>query len=215
MYENLPLTLKNRKQWVAWKASIRDGKEIKIPIDPNLQKTSPASVSNPKTWGTYDQAIAACQRFQCDGIGFVFTNEDLFVGVDLDDCRDPKTGEIEPWAKKIIKDLNSYTEVSPSGSGVHIFVKAKLSVSGRKGKEIEIYSQGRYFTVTGRHLKNTPTTINKRNVEVIKLFHEYFPPKETKPMANKLSEPAPLHQLHQIKGYIDTDNNIVDDRKVF
>lgn len=81
------------------------------------------------------------------GIGFVFTDKDPFTGIDLDGCRNPKTGEIQEWAMEIVVQFESYTEVSPSGTGLHIICKGKAKKS-LKTKHVEIYSKGRFFTVT-------------------------------------------------------------------
>jgi putative DNA primase/helicase len=75
------------------------------------------------------------------------------VGVDFDKVRDPHTGVIEPWAKEIIAGLDSYSEISPSGTGVHVWTTGQLSEEARnRAGRIEIYQRGRYFTVTGEKL---------------------------------------------------------------
>jgi primase-polymerase (primpol)-like protein len=79
----------------------------------------------------------------------VVTEEDHIVGIDLDHCRDPKTGKIEPWAQDIIETVDSYTELSPSGTGIRIFVTANFRSSINRKGGVEIYSTGRYLTVTG------------------------------------------------------------------
>ena len=61
-----------------------------------------------------------------DGIGFVFTPEDPYVGIDLDGARNPETGIIEPWASEIIAACASDTEISVSGTGVHIIIEGAL-----------------------------------------------------------------------------------------
>jgi putative DNA primase/helicase len=81
-------------------------------------------------------------------VGFVFCSGDPYVGIDLDDCVDPETGQIELWALQIIEELDSYTEFSPSGKGVHIIVKGKIP-SAVKRDEIEMYDCKRFFTITG------------------------------------------------------------------
>jgi len=173
--------LKSINQWVGWiEKKDGGGKISKIPINPNKKATTPASVSDPETGSSYKKAIEACQRLGLDGVGFVFKENDSFAGIDLDKCRDPKTGKIDEWAKNIIQNMDSYTEVSPSGTGLHIIVQAKLPAGGRKGDRVEIYDRGRYFTFTEDHLKDTPKTINKRDAEVKELIEEYFSQKETK-----------------------------------
>ena len=69
---------------------------------------------------------------------------------------DPATGEIEGWAQEIIEELNSYTEISPSGTGVHILVRGELPAGRNRKGRFEAYDQGRYFTITGEHLSAHP-----------------------------------------------------------
>ena len=102
------------------------------------------------------EAVRACKERGYGGIGFVFTPEDDLCGVDLDGCLDPETGEIEPWAWEIIEELDSYTEISPSGTGVHILVRGELPEGRNRKGRFETYDRGRYFTVTGKHLAGTP-----------------------------------------------------------
>jgi hypothetical protein len=120
----------------------------------------------------------------CDGIGFMFAETDPYVGIDLDKCCDRGTGVLEGWARRIVERLNSYTELSPSGTGVHIILRASLLATVEKlGREeiqhksgsIEIYDRDRYFTVTGRHLAGTPSTIEDRQEELDDLYLAMFP----------------------------------------
>ena len=109
-----------------------------------------------------------CQQ-GLNGIGFVFTVADPYVGVDLDHCR--ADGGLEAWATEIVGKLNSYTEWSPSGTGLHILVKASLpNCGGRRSRGIEIYASGRYFTITGDHLAQTPRAIERRQDEILVLI---------------------------------------------
>ena len=166
----LPAELKKLERWVNWQFVERDGKSTKVPLDPNTWQ--PASCSDPQTWGTYADAVA---RFSCDtvdGIGFQLGSP--YTGIDLDGCPRPKTGDIEPWAQKIIASLNSYTEVSPSGAGIHILAKGTLPPLGRRKGPVEIYSDGRYFTVTGSHLDGTPGTVEERQAELTELHAQVF-----------------------------------------
>lgn len=161
----IPSELKEYKQWVCW---TRIGpKRIKLPICPATGK--PASCTDPATWGAYQQARATALRLRLDGIGFVFTSEDPCTGVDLDHCRTIR-GHLEPWAAEIVKRLNSYTEWSPSGDGLHILVKASSPAgSGRRKQGIEIYNSGRYFTITGNRLDRTLNIIQDRQTEILDL----------------------------------------------
>jgi primase-polymerase (primpol)-like protein len=167
----VPRELQKYRQWVCW---TRAGKaQTKLPISPATGK--PASCIDPTTWGSYREARAAASRFRLDGIGFVFTSMDPFTGVDLDHCRarngQTSRGDLEPWAAEIVERLNSYTEWSASGEGLHILVKGALpKYGGRRHGGIEIYSSGRYFTITGDRLDETPETIQDRQAEILELF---------------------------------------------
>jgi hypothetical protein len=113
--------------------------------------------------------VRACRERGYYGIGFVFTADDPFCGVDLDRCRDAVTGEVEEWAREIIRELDSYTEMSPSGTGVHILVRATLPEGRNRNGRIEIYDHDRYFTVSGCHLEGTPSTIEERQERLLLL----------------------------------------------
>jgi putative DNA primase/helicase len=126
---------------------------IELPISPWSGKA--AACNKPPTWTSYRHVQYALHRFPCDGIGFVFTDADPFCGIDLNYCR-TVTGAITPEGLAIIQRFGSYTELSPSRTGAHILIKAKLCGSGRRTGNVEIYDSGRYFTVTGKHLSGTP-----------------------------------------------------------
>ncbi len=155
--ENIPEQLTERPQWVCWRFEERDGKMTKVPYtDTGLR----ASTTDLLTWTTCAMALAAYERGHYDGIGFVFSSADPFVGIDLDDCRNPETGEIAAWARKIISRVQKgYVEASPSGTGVHIIVEGSVRDGGRSRRkvrvgdevvgEIEMYSRERFFTITG------------------------------------------------------------------
>jgi putative DNA primase/helicase len=147
--ENVPAELRARPAWVVWRHEERDGKATKVPYRP----TSPdvrASATDMLTWGTFAEALTACERGEADGVGFVFSSGDPYCGVDLDGCRDPKTGEIERWARKIVAALDAYSEISPSGTGIHVIVRGKAP--NRRRGPVEVYSSERYFCVTGEVL---------------------------------------------------------------
>jgi putative DNA primase/helicase len=169
----IPEELKRLPQWVNWTLEERDGKPTKIPLNP--MTGGKAMSNNPSTWGSYDKAVARYRECENDciaGIGFVPTNG--YVGVDLDHCRNPETGLIESWAQEIVAQLKSYTEVTPSGTGVRVWVKGTLPDHGRKKGNIEMYATGRFFTVTGQHLKGTPLDIYHREEELKTIHSKIF-----------------------------------------
>jgi hypothetical protein len=150
----------------------------KQPYNPHTGR--PASSTDSKTWGTFDEcATEGIQRNYggpYDGVGFVFTLDTGIVGIDMDKCI--KNEKPEAWAKKIIKDLDSYTEKSPSGTGYHIYVKGGLPGGRNRGGEqqgLEMYETARYFTVTGWHEDNMSETIEDRQKELNELYQRNFP----------------------------------------
>src|SRR5262249_50243063 len=108
------------------------------------------------------------------------------IGVDLDHCFDPSTRQGEPWAVEIIQKMQSYSEFSPSGEGIRIFIKGILPPGTRKKGNIAIYTTGRYFTVTGHRLKNAPAVIETRQ-EAIDWLFETFLKEEEKPKAERVN----------------------------
>jgi putative DNA primase/helicase len=118
------------------------------------------------------------------GVGFVFTEDDPFAGIDLDKCRDSETGVVAPWAQKIVDALDSYTEVSPSGTGLHIFVKATLPGRNNRKGPVEVYESRRYFTLTGNHLEGTPTEIHERQDVLERLYLHIFKEEKSAGEAN-------------------------------
>lgn len=161
-FSAIPAELKALPRWVNWRRTIRDGKPTKIPVNP--MTGSIGSSTDATTWGTYEQALSLLSLGNADGIGFVLGPP--FCGIDIDKCRDPQTGNIDSPVMKVIETLGSYAEVSPSGTGVHIIVKASLPERGRKKDRIEMYDAGRFFTMTGDHVNGTPPTIEERQEQL-------------------------------------------------
>lgn len=143
--------LASRPQWVAHTAS-------KVPMG----EAGLASTSDASTWLTLEDAKMVRAQNGHAGVGFVMTTSDPFVGIDLDNAVDDD-GMVKPWADEIVRELCSYTEVSPSGKGLHVWIKGKLPPGPRRIKIedglLEVYDSGRYFTVTGRHVPGTPASI--------------------------------------------------------
>ena len=170
--EKFPKEITTYPQWVLWRIEYREGKPTKVPISPHNGRN--ASVTDATTWGIFDEAFSSMQTFKADGLGFVFTKNDPYTGVDLDKCIDPQSGVTEERAQRIIEDLNSYTEKSPSGTGFHIIVKGELPPGGRRKGKIEMYESGRYFTMTGDHVIGTSKAIEERNYELSSLHESLF-----------------------------------------
>ena len=186
---------KDWPQWVVWRSEHREGqkKPTKVPYNPNTP-TRRASSTDPTTWSTRDTARITVIEQTFDGIGFVVTADDPFVGIDLDDCVDAETGHIHDWAQAIVVELDSYTEYSPSRTGIHIFVLGRLPDDGpwRKGS-VEMYDRARYFTVTQNHVPGTRNTIEPRQGPLTALRARVWPPvAETPPAPQEPTSEANL-----------------------
>lgn len=176
MYGNLPEALQALDQWVVWKASPRKGhpgKVDKIPIDPaSGKKVSAYLKENQKPFAL---AMEIAESDELYGLGFVFTEEDPFCGVDLDDCAEGDSFSSE--AMGILDELNSYTESSVSGNGLHVIVEATLPEGWRKkrveGFEIEVYHERRFFACTGNTLGEYPDTVEKRQSAIDQIHARY------------------------------------------
>lgn len=158
-------------QWVCWKARPRKNSEKfdKIPFNPRSHR--PASVTDPASWGTFNQAYQACQtNGEFRGVGFVLTSNDHIIGVDLDDCYDPETDTLKDWARDIIGKLRSYTEISPSGRGIRIFLRGDVKLARKRKGKIEVYTNARFLTVTGEHFPGTPEEITANATRLTGIF---------------------------------------------
>jgi putative DNA primase/helicase len=165
----IPALLRAIARWLCWDYTW-DAAEAEWDKPTRTAAGRPASSTNPATWCSFPEALAAYRERGFSGVGFVLVRpadgEDGIVGIDLDDCRDAVTGDIDEWAAEIVRELNTYTEVSPSGTGLRLFCLERKPEGGcRKGK-FEMYSWGRYVTVTGQHLAGTPTEVGRRQAEM-------------------------------------------------
>src|ERR1022692_3250750 len=169
---SIPNALIPIPRWFLYAAS--EGR--KVPIDPHTLRPG----NSPDGGATYEfvtnrLANPPVEGPRLDGLIFRFNYDVIapFGFIDLDHCRNPETGEIESWARAIITRLDSYTEVSPSFTGIHVFVRTQQPPVGgcRKG-QIEIYSQSRCSTVTGRHLAETPADLEDRTDELLSIHRE-------------------------------------------
>ena len=158
-YENIPKELKQLPQWVCHRN--------KVPFNPATGKA--AKAGQPDTWARFEDAVKASGSF--GGIGFEFNNNGI-VGIDLDKVI-ADDGTVSDEADGIVAMLDSYTEYSPSGKGLHIFVKGDISVDGRKKGFIEMHKAKRYFTMTGNVYGNKKP-INEYTEQVKQLFGKYF-----------------------------------------
>jgi primase-polymerase (primpol)-like protein len=167
----LPNALVDREQWLCWEEQERDGKPTKVPITPGGGAF--ASATDPETWTDLETAVHHLESTEVDGLGFVFTEEDPIVGIDLDDCRDSETGHVDDDARDIVSRLDSYTEISPSGTGFHVLLEGELPEGRNRKGTVEMYDSARFFTMTGDHVDVTPRTVEERQDELVAVHREY------------------------------------------
>jgi hypothetical protein len=214
LLRQIPADLLYLQQWIAWWSVVGEGRSVqlpnsratgvlkaqdkphKLPINPRTGGL--AASTRPPTWSSIDDALGAVEKWSLTGIGFVFSDWDNYAGVDLDNCRNPDTGQIAEWAWEIIRALDSYTELSPSGTGIHIIVRGELPAGKgnqavHAGGKVEMFSRARYFTVTGIHVEGTPVQIHDRQRELLEIHSKFLRGRSTP--AEKYSAPSsPLLQ---------------------
>ena len=188
-FNNIPNDLKRIPRWVMWKfVEIGEGETARLSKLPMQINGAPASSTNPVHWTDYFTVEEAYKSGNFSGIGFVFSEDDSLVGVDIDDCRDVDTGELSEFAQNIIDNVEGYVEISPSYTGIKIFTRANLQYSHVDHSiGFEAYSKARYFTVTGMKLQgNIPEDIQdlthiipeRNNVKTGDEFADYVAPVE-------------------------------------
>lgn len=148
--EGIPDELKTYRAWALWKRARAGDKWTKHPYCAYTERK--ASSTDSRTWSPYEDTLKVYEAGGYDGIGFVFSTGDPYCGVDLDSAVDPETGEVAVWAQQIIEGLAGYTELSPSGEGIHIIVRGELPGGGNRKGPLEMYDKKRFFTMTGHAL---------------------------------------------------------------
>jgi putative DNA primase/helicase len=188
----LPADLIARPQWVLWRGAdcvnqqTGEMKLNKIPMNPH--DLTNADTTDPLTWGTFDACVAALPvaleewetenpaAYRGGGVGYVFAADDPYVGIDLDGCVNSTTGEIADWAQDRMTQLTSYTEITPSGTGLHILVQGTLPPKGRRKDPIEMYNYARFFTMTGWRVPESAPTIEASPGPLAALWCDLFGP---------------------------------------
>ncbi|PZA08721.1 hypothetical protein DNA98_01355 [Meiothermus sp. Pnk-1] len=163
---NCPSSLAQKRRWVVWRYVERDGKQTKVPFQPDEK---PARSNDPTTWHTLEECRKALQGGRFDGLGFVLG--DGITGIDLDWKEYPGEG-VPTEARTIVDRLDSYVEWSPSGKGCHILLHGKLPEGCRNrkklapGVELEVYDKGRFFTFTAEHWEGYPDDLQECQAEL-------------------------------------------------
>lgn len=185
----IPSDLENIAQWVAWRYAVVNGKTTKIPV--NARTGGNAATNNPATWADLETVLTFYHEHgtYVSGVGLVVAGTDL-VGVDLDHCIDDN-GIIAPWALAIVRSLASYTEVSPSGTGLRIFAHGVKPGARCKRGDVELYdhTSTRFLTFTGKHLPGTPLELRDVTPELAVVYSDVFGPDPAK-VARREAQPV-------------------------
>lgn len=176
--ENLPAEFQKLPYWVLWRYELKKGKWTKVPYQPDGNE---AKSNDPGTWHPLKDCLQVYPKKKYDGVGFCCF--DGLTVIDKDHCI-ATDGTISDEARKLVQSLDTYTEISPSGTGLRMVVWGTVP-EAIKLEAIEIYSVKRYFTLTGHKLPDAPATVNQRQEAVSRLFEFYRP---VKPDANETEE---------------------------
>jgi primase-polymerase (primpol)-like protein len=177
-----PATLKARKTWCLWRYEERDGKRTKVPYQVS---GVPARSNDRRTWATFEAACSAISGQTEFDLGIFADGSHAFV--DLDKCIG-SDATIEPWAEAVLCRTNSYAERSPSGSGLHIFLAGAVTKAS-KINGCEIYNTARFFTVTGKQIPGTPSTVNMASVQDLEELRDDIAQNRLRPYDYKTREP--------------------------
>ena len=165
MYDNIPEDLRRLNQWVC------ANKDSKVPMQAN--RPYAASSTDPNTWASFEDALWAVEHDYYDYLGFVF-NDNGIVGIDIDDGYTPD-GYVSNLASDIVRKCDSYTELSKSGRGFHIFVKGDIPFKGKNNLAgVEIYKTARFFIMTGNAVADV-YEIRENQVALDQIIEKYFP----------------------------------------
>jgi len=167
----------SRQQWLVWDHVWVADKEkwTKPPMHP--RGGYKCSASDPSNYAPFATAAATAMRRRLAGVGFALSPDDDYTGIDIDDCRDPETGELAPWAAEIVGFGETYWEVSPSGRGLRGVAHGKINrVLKCDPAGVEMYAEGRYLTITGHRVAEAPGQIEPvpRAIEALRLRAKVF-----------------------------------------
>jgi putative DNA primase/helicase len=192
--DRIPAELKGHRRWLVWRYELRGqpGKWTKPPF--NAVTGHAADTTDPTSWGTFEDALAAYERGGWDGIGFALGpgNGDPadFVALDLDKCIDPQTEQFQAWAAEVVETLNTYAELSPSGRGIRLIARGeKPGPKCRKGG-FEMYDRDRYVTLTGCRLDSAPATVEPRQGALDAVYSKLLGGPGPRPKPRQMTKPA-------------------------
>jgi len=181
-----PHSLAALPQWVCWRLEPdkRSGRDAKVPYNPHTGNR--ASASNPSTWGTLTQALTCAEKYHFSGVGFMFTEASTIVGIDIDNCLDENKKPNTVAAAILKKVPPTYIEISPSGTGLHIFLRGRLPPGGNRNSDsgVEMYGKARYFTMTGVRWRDCADEIADDN-GALSWIHSRYILKKAQPKKKK------------------------------
>lgn len=212
---SIPEGLKDKSQWVLWKYENVAGRKTKIPYSVSGKR---ADTTEPATWASFEDVY---NKYQAEtvsgygkvynGLGFVFTADNDIMGIDWDHVKDPETGEWDPDIIEEIKSLNSYAEISPSGTGAHCICIGEIPGERRRKGNLEMYETERYFTVTGYHIPGTSSEIHPAQKAINRIYQRIETPKTdqaSEDNGQKKEEVKPIPQGGE--GLKLSDNKIIE-----
>ena len=177
----IPDDVRALPQFVVWAWAYRDHRWCKPPL--RADGLGCAASNDARTWASCDEALAAYQRRNLDGIGFAIASDDSFFFIDVDDCRDPQTGDVDPWAARVLDRFShTYHEVSPSATGFKILGRGKPPgdqhvhpiAGARPRAKVEIFDSIKYTTLSGHRLPGAPATVEDAQAALDELYTELF-----------------------------------------
>lgn len=163
---DIPSGMKSRSQWVLW----RHDEDGKVPVN---EAAVPCDATAPRNWLSYSEAVDAAAESDASGIGFYFSENDPFIGIDIDDCLS-EGGHFSATASDILARIDSYSEISPSGTGIHIYARGVVPDGKIRSEAIEMYQNGQFLTVTENHIEDTSKRIEDRADQVAEVWQEYI-----------------------------------------
>lgn len=171
-YAAVPEAMRHRKAWLLWKSEQHPGdkKPRKVPYyaDGRRRAGEQGAPADRAALVSFEAALAALDGGGFTGLGFAFLPGNDDIGIDLDHVRDPETGKLTPRAQAIVDACASYTEISPSGTGLHIYCQGESETFKSNDIGVEVFCGRQFFTVTGHHLVGTPAEVNTIGEETLR-----------------------------------------------
>ena len=211
--EHIPESLKIRAQWLLWRFEPNpkkpDGKPLKVPYWTNGKKRTgtQGDAADRSALVTFDKALEAYKQVSkteraYSGIGFAFLPGDGLIGIDIDACLDPDTGEVSDMANELVDACHSYTERSPSRTGLHIIVAGETKTFKSDKIGLEVFCGRQFFTFSGDHFGDSPTVVTPIQDKVLDRMRSLVEATRAQPVpANNVNTapPPPVAQSERAR----------------